>query len=247
MKPKAKFIGISLVAVGVVLGTTFASQSLMGVAAGQSSSAPSLGTIPGGTAASSPVTTSTIATSSNVAPNTATTLPEVGMPTPLTRPRPPASQVAPPSTPCSSVGQSVEASVTGFGPYIGMGVMQDIVSLRSSVPCYVSGYPALDLMSSTAISIATQDGMTLGSPTASHNVSIGTQFGASFLLQFATTQASPTTCPIVTSMSFNLPGSNVGIPILLDQMIGRQTQWNPCGGVISVTPFEQSDSAGTYA
>ena len=171
---------------------------------------------------------------------------QAGTPTPISRP--PAVSINIPSVPCSSVGHALQASVTGFGPYVGMGVMQDIVSLRSSTPCYVSGYPTLSFTGPTAaVPITEHDGATLGSPPKPQQVAVGAQYQVSFLIQFASVGGSSTNCPVATSLTLRIPGSGIRIPVSLAQMAHAQSQWSPCGGVVEVSPFEQENSVGEYA
>jgi hypothetical protein len=170
---------------------------------------------------------------------------QAGTPTPISRP--PAVSVSIPSVSCSSVGQALQASVTGFGPYVGMGLMQDIVSLRSSTPCYVSGYPTLSFTGPAVIPTTEHDGATLGSPPEPQQVAVGTQYQASFLIQFSSIGSGSATCPIATSLSLGIPGSEVSIPVSLAQMAHAQSQWSPCGGIVGVSPFEQENSVGEYA
>jgi hypothetical protein len=165
-------------------------------------------------------------------------------PTPIERP----STVEPsvPSVSCSAVSHDLQAAVTGFGPYVGMHTMQDIVSLRSSTPCRLSGYPTLTFSGATTLRTTQQDGATLGSPRMPAVVVVGTQYQASFLLQFSSSGSGSSSCPVATALSMSIPGSHVHIPISIAPMSRAQSRWSPCGHTVAVSPFEQGNGPGDY-
>ncbi len=248
MKLRGFLAVVLVIVVGGALATVSLSSSTKAVATSQVASSVVPGTVPSKSSGTSQGPT---ASTTPPAPSSLPALPgpsagvQAGTPTPISRP--PAVSVSIPSVSCSTVGQTLQASVTGFGPYVGMGLMQDIVSLRSSIPCYVSGYPTLTFTGPAVIPTTEGDGATLGSPPKPQPVAVGTQYQASFLVQFRSGGSGSASCPIATSLSLSIPGSEVSIPVSLAQMSHAQSQWSPCGGIVGVSPFEQENSVGEYA
>lgn len=243
------FLRVALViVVGGALATVSLSSSTRAVATSQVASSVVPGSVPSKSSGTSQGPT---ASTTPPAPSSLPALPgpsagvQAGTPTPMSRP--PAVSVSIPSVSCSTVGQALQASVTGFGPYVGMGLMQDIVSLRSSTPCFVSGYPTLTFTGPAVIPTTERDGATLGNPPKPQPVAVGTQYQASFLVQFRSGGSGSAACPIATSLSISIPGSEVSVPVSLAQMSHAQSQWSPCGGIVGVSPFEQENSVGEYA
>jgi hypothetical protein len=143
-----------------------------------------------------------------------------------------------PPTPC--VATDLAASVTGMGPYIGMGTSEFIVTIRSTEPCQLEGYPVLVFSSSSGpLATDVQDGGSPGSYAPPGPVAVGTGAPASFLLFFAGNLNDPGTP--ATSLSFGPPGTSASIPVILP------SQAFALGSETAVTPFEQGNGVDQYA
>jgi hypothetical protein len=186
-------------------------------------------------------------------PTTSTTSTPPGPPPPtgwVPPPPPPPSQQNPvqatpgvviPSNPCTN--SAISASITSFGPHLGMGLVQDVVTLSSAQPCYVNGYPTISFGSPT-IKISVTDG---GSGQASTPAPVRVDQGssASFVVQFTAGRASGQ-CPSTSVFAMGVPASTPTVLVSLAPMNGQQFGFSICGKV-TVTPFEQGNSPDIYA
>jgi Protein of unknown function (DUF4232) len=143
-----------------------------------------------------------------------------------------------PATPC--IPTDLAASITGMGPYIGMGTSEFIVTIRSTEPCQLEGYPVLVFSSPSApVAADVQDGGIPGSYAPPGPVAVGTGAPASFLLFFAG-NLNDTGTP-ATALSFGLPGTSPSIPVTLPSEVFA------LGSETAVTPFEQGNGVDQYA
>lgn len=183
--------------------------------------------------------------------STPTTAPPTGEPAPpvsssqgsitihyQTHEPPPAVTV--PSTPCTAA--DLTGSLESLGPYQGMGSGQYLISITSTEPCSVEGYPTLQFASSNGVIPSTiTDGGTVGNANPVSAVGVGPGLPASFLMQFS---IGPVVCTEAPTLSFGLPNSTAGIPVQLNTQVAGF--WPACSSII-VSPFEQGDSPDQYA
>jgi hypothetical protein len=154
----------------------------------------------------------------------------------------PYPEVLVPETPCRPVDLS--GTVTGMGPYESMMGIEFIVTVSSTEPCRLDGYPVLVFSSSSGpVPEDVHDGGILGSYAAPGPVAVGTGAPASFLIFFGTNPNSPG--PLVTSLTFELPGGSASISVNIDNPVGPLGP-DP-GSLTAVTPFEQGNSVDQYA
>ena len=149
-----------------------------------------------------------------------------------------------PSTPCTD-GELREA-ISSSGPYVGMSTQQDIITISSSVPCRLYGYPTLQFGSPlhpVAITVQHNDAAPHQEPP--RPVAVGTGTPASFLVETAAGPIAPD-CKGTTLLTIGVPGSAPSISVSLAAMRGNQTGWDVCGPV-EVTPFEQGNTLDQYA
>lgn len=175
-----------------------------------------------------------------------TTLPPVVITSSAT---PPATgithQVAPvaSSLPASScTNQSLTAKLSSAGPAEAMGVAEWIITVSSSTPCTVDGYPTLTF-SGTTTSTAVLDGGIGGNPgpASQSRVALGIGLPASFLVELS--DVTSPACSPATSLLFGVPGEPASVAVTPDPSIGS---WWSCPGT-RVTPFEQGNSVSNYA
>jgi hypothetical protein len=172
----------------------------------------------------------------------------VNNPEPVIGSATPQPQVASTSSPACT-GSQVQASVTSVGPFTGMGTAQDIVTLTSTSTCTISGYPSLQMTSSsgTPLKLSVSDGGTISNVPGPHAVTISTTSVASFLLQYSFRDSTGGVCPSATGLTVTLPNNSTPISVPFSSgMANNQTEFNPCGGAVSVTPFEAGNSAFEY-
>lgn len=188
--------------------------------------------------------------------STTTTLPSASTPPPVIQPgttlartvtiqyKPP-PVVPVPSTPCTDG----ELRVADFsnGPFTQMGTKQDIITVTSSAPCRLDGYPVLQFGTmSHPIVVAVERNGAVGHQASARPVAVGTGTPASFLIQTVMGVAAMTAhCTGTKVMRVGIPGT---IPILSVSLPARSfgPAWYPCGRVL-VTPFEQGDTLDQYA
>lgn len=148
-----------------------------------------------------------------------------------------APKVVPASTVCQ--GNQVSAVVSGVGPYNnGPDSAQSIVTLTSTTPCLLSGYPILSFFSSsgTVIGINETDGGTDGYAQPISNVTLGPDTTGSFLIQYN----PQSDCPNATTASFQLSVGQTAISIDVNGILVEI-----CGS-INVTPIIQGNSPERY-
>jgi hypothetical protein len=180
--------------------------------------------------------------------STTTTLPPVTQPgTTLARTvtiqYKPGPVVPVPSTPCTE-GELREA-IASSGPYVTMGTVQDIITISSSVPCRLYGFPTLQFGSRLhPLAMTVQHNGTAGHQESPRPVAVGTGTPASFLVQSAMGPVNPK-CVETNFLTIGVPGSTPSVPVSLAAMRGSQTGWYLCGQV-QVTPFEQGNTLDQY-
>lgn len=167
--------------------------------------------------------------------------PCAGCVTTLSQPPSPGEQ------PCTA--SEVSAETTSTGPDTGMGTVQDLVTLRSSSPCVLDGYPTLEMSAAgTRFAITVSDGGTVGPDPKPVPVSVGPSQFASFILESAMTvpDSEKSRCPEATSLTIELPGSTVAIRVPFAPRMQQTTQssWNACN--LKVSAFAPGDNPLAY-
>ena len=144
-----------------------------------------------------------------------------------------------PSNACSD--SDLSGTVTGEGPYPGMGKVSYIITIASTVPCMLSGYPTLRFSGPDGtVATTVTKGAVVGNPDPPSVVALGTGVPASFLWEFSDLNCTG----VFTSLSFGIDGGPAAAPIELTSAIA--TTW--CAGSMSgVSPFEQGNSMDRYA
>jgi len=172
--------------------------------------------------------------------------------TPTSQPvQPPSETLAPqgppvidvPATSACTSGE-VNATLQGAGPYDNdPATAQQIISLSSTVPCYVSGYSelAFSTESGAVVSTTVSDGSYTGASQSVSNVSLSTLNEGSFLFQYVETQNGATSnCPLETALSIEIP----------DQSLTINVNMNGVGllicGTVNVSPIIQGNSIDRY-
>ena len=148
-----------------------------------------------------------------------------------------------PSAPCTD--GELRATDLGSGPYTSMDESQDIITISSSAPCRLYGYPTLRLgASSHPLTVAVQHNGAVGHQASPRPVAVDTGTPASFLLQTAEGPIAKD-CKEAESLSIGVPGSALSISVSFSRTSSRSA-WYVCGQV-QVTPFEQGDTLDQYA
>ena len=148
-----------------------------------------------------------------------------------------------PSAPCTE-GELREA-VASSGPYVTMGTAQDIITISSSVPCRLYGFPTLQFGSRLRpVAMTVQHNGAVGHQESPRPVAVGTGTPASFLVQSAMGPVNPK-CDETNFLTVGVPGSTPSVPVSLAAIGGNQTGWYVCGQV-RVTPFEQGNTLDQY-
>jgi hypothetical protein len=170
------------------------------------------------------------------------TIPTTTLPTVVLQYKP--GPVVPvPSTPCTE-GELREA-IASSGPYVTMGTVQGIITISSSVPCRLYGYPTVQFGSRLhPVAITVQHNGAVGHQESARPVAVGTGTPASFLVQSAMGPVNPK-CVETNFLTIGVPGSTPSVPVSLAAMRGSQTGWYLCGQV-QVTPFEQGNTLDQY-
>lgn len=143
----------------------------------------------------------------------------------------------------SCTSQSLTANLTSAGPTEAMGVAEWIITVTSSTPCTVNGYPTLAFSGATA-SNSVLDGGIGGNPGPAPQspVALGTSVPASFLVELSDYTPSPS-CSPANSLLLGVPGDAPSVVVTPDAAIGS---WWSCPGT-KVSPFEQGNSISNYA
>ncbi len=192
-----------------------------------------------------------------IAPHGPTTSHPEGVDAPTTLPAsvaalaPPPSSVAPsrraqlaipmPSTECADVDLS--GTATDRGPNDGQGANSMVISVVSSVTCYVDGYPTLSFGSEKGVKIV--DGSVKGGNPSRTKVAVTSSPIASFLVQFESTIASK--CPPTPRMEFGIPGTAASVEVSLGSMGTVFRDFSACGNSVHVTPFVQGIDSDIYS
>jgi hypothetical protein len=148
----------------------------------------------------------------------------------------PPPSVTIPATQCTN--GDLSAGLSGPGPYQGMGQIQLIVTITSTVPCQLKGYPTLQFDNATT---SIQDGGTTGNADPPSVVAAGPGIPVSFLMQFSDRSS---TCTDVSGLNFGLPSDPADIPVALDPPY--IASWTACASAL-VSPIEQGNSVDRYA
>jgi hypothetical protein len=154
--------------------------------------------------------------------------------------------VAPvPSTPCTD--GELRAADYSNGPFTTMGTRQDIITVTSSVPCRLDGYPTLQFGTmSHPIVVAVEHNGAVGHQASPKPVAVGTGTPASFLVQTVMGVAAMTMhCTGTKVMRVGIPGTTPSLSVSLPAG-SFGPAWHACGPV-RVTPFEQGDTLDQYA
>jgi hypothetical protein len=136
----------------------------------------------------------------------------------------------------------VSAVTNGPGPYgNNPASWQIIINITSSSPCFVSGYPNVQFGShGTIVPTSTDDGGYQGYSQTVANVTLSPSAPASFLIQGPEGPVMDGQCPVEDSLSFQLPGSSVEIPV--DVTYGMTVACT----TVNVTPFIQGNTVDQY-
>ena len=133
----------------------------------------------------------------------------------------------------------------GSGPYTSMGESQDIITISSSGPCELDGYPTLRFgASSHPLAVRVQHNGAVGHQASPGRVAVDTGTPASFLLQTAEGPRAKD-CQEAESLSIGAPGSAPSVSVSFPPA-NSSSAWYVCGPV-QVTPFEQGDTLDQYA
>jgi len=140
----------------------------------------------------------------------------------------------------SCVDSDVTAAVSGNGPYFGMGTNQLIVSLSSTGPCTLSGFPVLTFLNGQGKSTGAKfsDGGTTGATQLDAMVELNAGQPVSFLIQFGDIGCVP-----ASQLVLALPGTTP-VNVALDPSF--MDGWSSCA-VVSETPYVQGNSMQEYA
>ncbi len=124
-----------------------------------------------------------------------------------------------------------------------MGEVEQIVTVDSSVPCFVNGYPTIAFGGANAQII---DGGALGNYPPAAPVALAPDVAASFMFQMSLQMSmSGGGCEPASAMYVGLPTGSAQTTIMPPSR--GFTGWAVCGGGIVVTPFEQGNSIDNYA
>jgi len=198
-------------------------------------------------AATAPVVADTVPSGSpgTTVPPPGPALPSVSGPAPMPAqitPTNPPSVVNVPGTPCTNT--DLQASVSSFGLHA-MGMNQDIVTVTSTTPCSLLGFPTVTFAANGA-AIGSQpvvQGGTLGRSIETTVALDGPNEVGAFVLEYSTDGVGQ--CHVADSMSIGVPGAAPGVSVSLAPMGGLQTAWDLCGGV-KVSAFEQGNDPGEF-
>lgn len=153
---------------------------------------------------------------------------------------PPITTIA--TSACNS--DEVSATLTGSGPYNdNPATAQEIISLTSKNPCYISGYANLVLESKSGSTVATNvtDGNYTGASLSVSNVTLSSVDAGSFLIQYtAAPNGATSSCPLETSLTVEIPNQSLTVSVNLNG-VGLLV----CGAV-NVSPFIQGNSIDRY-
>lgn len=129
-----------------------------------------------------------------------------------------------------------------------MGTLQEIVTISSSVPCHIDGYPTLRFgLTSQHLIVSAQHSGVDGHRASSMSVALGTGTPASFLVQSSMGVAAENAhCKSTPVLLFGVPGSTPSVPVSLSGVRRNQTAWSACRQV-QVTPIEQGNTVDQYA
>jgi hypothetical protein len=239
---RSGIVGAVVLAIGIAVAIVALVQP--GHATGQS---------PGGLSLANPPSTTPIAVPSNSSygvptPTTPQPIPQSQEPAAQAGPAAPlvnpplnplthsaAPQVAIPNALCND--SDLSASLTSNGPYQGMGTVQYIITVSSSVACQLSGYPTLHFDGATS---SIQDGGTVGSANPPSAVAAGPGNAVSFLIEFFTHG----TCNNAAGLAFGLSTEAPTVPVALNSKVVNS--WIACA-TTKVSPFEQGNAIGQYA
>jgi hypothetical protein len=172
------------------------------------------------------------------------TVPTTTLPTVVIRYEP--GPVVPvPPTPCAD--GELRAADYSNGPFTTMGTKQDIITVTSSAPCRLDGYPTLQFgTASNPIVVTVEHNGAVGHQASPRPVAVGTGTPASFLVQTVMGVAATTMhCTGTKVMSIGIPGTTPSLSVSLPAG-SFGPAWYPCG-VVRVTPFEQGDTLDQYA
>ncbi len=122
------------------------------------------------------------------------------------------------------------------GPNLGMGRVEQIVTVRSSVSCYVDGYPSIAF---GGVNAQIEDGGAVGHYPGPAPVALGPGVAASFMFQ----AGDMFDCQSASGMYFGVPS---GTPQIRVTPQNSENGWGVCRGGIGVTPFEQGNSVDNY-
>ena len=148
-----------------------------------------------------------------------------------------------PSTPCTD--GELRATDLGSGPYTSMDESQDIITISSSAPCRLYGYPTLEFgASSRPLAVGVRHNAVVGHQASPRPVTVGTRTPASFLLQTAEGPIAKD-CKGTGLLTIGVPGSAPSVSVSFSATSSRSV-WYVCGQV-QVTPFEQGDTLDQYA
>lgn len=139
-----------------------------------------------------------------------------------------------PTKACSE--NELSAHITSEGPYVGMGKFEEVVTVRSSVACFVDGYPTIAF---GGVNAQIEDGGAVGNYPSPAPVALGPGVAASFMFQ----AGDMFDCQTASAMYFGVPSGPPQTPIAPRN---AENGWGVCRGGIAVTPFEQGDSVDDY-
>jgi hypothetical protein len=185
-------------------------------------------------------TTTTLASQSTTPPPT---LSSTMLQPPVTIQYEPGPVVPVPSVPCTD--GELRATDFGSGPFTDMAESEDIITISSSVPCRLYGYPTVEFGDlSHPLAVGVQRTGVVGHQASPRPVAVGTGTPASFLLQTAEGPIAPD-CKETGLLSIGVSGSAPSVSVSLPAASFRSA-WYVCGQV-QVTPFEQGDTLDQYA
>jgi hypothetical protein len=168
-------------------------------------------------------------------------VPVTTIPIPTTPPNQMTHQNAPTIVEASvaCLPSELTAVLAGTGPYSSnIQTGQYIISITSSTPCTLAGYPSgLTIASASSSSevSAVNDGGVVGDVPESSTVTATPNEPISFLFQFN----NALTCTNDSAISFELPNSTVPINVEINSLV------SVCGA-IGLTPFAQGNSVERY-
>jgi len=199
---------------------------------------PNSGVSPGAVETTIPSTPVTAPTASEEAQAIQSEAPTTGETAPTTVP-----VASIPSTTC--VAADLTASLQTGDSFPSMNYVQDVITLSSSVPCSIEGYPTMAFSNGTsAVTVSVTDGGTSSSvPTSPAPVAVGPATSASFLVQFQPGPIPP--CTSASTLDIGLPGVSPTVGVSIPDLTSGPA-WDICNARASITPFEQGSSLSQY-